>query len=103
MEAVNESLRRAIDGKPAFLLSPRCEALREGFNSGYRFRKLQVTGDDRYDDKPEKNRFSHVHDALQYALLGGGEHMEVLGRKQSRAQGGQTFVASNDFSVWGGR
>lgn len=103
LEAVNDCLRRLIDGRPAFLLSPRCEALREGFNSGYRYRKMQTPGDDRYDDKPEKNKFSHVHDALQYAVLGGGEHLEVLGRRRARAQGTAPVVAQTGFDVWGGR
>ena len=28
--------------------------------------------------KPDKNRFSHCHDALQYAFLGGGEGRKVM-------------------------
>jgi hypothetical protein len=36
-------------------------------------RRLKVAGDERYHDEPNKNGFSHVHDALQYALSGGGE------------------------------
>ena len=27
----------------------------------------------RYQETPNKNRFSHVHDALQYLMLGSGE------------------------------
>ena len=41
---------------------------------------MQVSGE-RYDDKPDKNRFSHIHDALQYLMLGGGEGRLVLGNK----------------------
>jgi hypothetical protein len=39
--------------------------LRKGFQGGYQFRRLQVSGE-RYGDKPEKNIYSHPHDALQY-------------------------------------
>jgi hypothetical protein len=46
--------------------------LRKGFLSGYRFQRLAVHGE-RYADRPEKNRFSHVHDALQYAALAAQE------------------------------
>ena len=35
-------------------------------------------GSERYEEKPDKNRFSHCHDALQYAFLGGGEGRKVM-------------------------
>ena len=80
LEAVRLPLTRLIDGEFAFQLSPRCEVLREGFASGYRFRKLQA-GDDRYADEPDKNEYSHPHDALQYLLGAGGEDKEIRDRK----------------------
>jgi len=68
-ESVAGYLTRLIDGKPAFLLSPRCKSLRKGFNGGYRYRRLQLAGEARYKDEPEKNEHSHPHDALQYQGL----------------------------------
>ncbi len=79
LEAVRKPLSRLIDGQPGFLMSPRCVILREGFNSGYRFRKMNVQ-EERYDDEPEKNRFSHPHDSLQYLCSGGGEDAEIRER-----------------------
>lgn len=80
LEAVRLPLTRLIDGHlPGVLLSPRCRVLRKGFNSHYRYRRVQVAGG-RYDDKPDKNPWSHVHDALQYVMLGGGEYAEVMSR-----------------------
>ena len=40
-------------------------------------------GRENYEERPSKNRFSHIHDALQYAMLGGGEGRRVMlgGRK----------------------
>jgi hypothetical protein len=58
-----------IEGKPALELSPDCKVLRKGFNGGYRYRRIQNVGDEKYHNIPEKNRFSHIHDALQYAAL----------------------------------
>lgn len=84
LEAVRVPLTRLIDGQPGLLLSPACRATRKGFNSGYRFRRMQVPGGAQYTDQPEKNDYSHVHDALQYALLGGGEYAEVTGRREAR-------------------
>ena len=41
---------------------------------------MQVSGE-RYTDKPDKNDYSHVHDALQYLLLGAGEGTKITGQK----------------------
>lgn len=84
-EAVRQALIRPIEGgQRGLLVSPNCPVLIEGFSAGYRFRKSQIVGADRYDDKPEKNEFSHPHDGLQYLLLGGGEFLEVTGRREKR-------------------
>ena len=85
-EAVRKPLSTLIDGKPAFLLSPACVTLREGFNSGYRFRKLPGTESERFSEEAEKNEYSHPHDALQYLLSGGGEDMEIRGRSMRAEQ-----------------
>ena len=68
-EAVAKHLTRMTDGMPGFLLDPKCEMLRRGFNGRYQYRRLQVIGREEYRDVPEKNDFSHLHDALQYASL----------------------------------
>lgn len=73
IEAVANPLTRMIDREPGLLLDPRCVMLRKGFGGGYHYRRMQVSGAERYDMSPNKNKFSHVHDALQYALCGGGE------------------------------
>jgi len=67
-EAVAGFLTRMTDGQPGFLLSPTCQRLRRGFLGGYHYRRIQVSGE-RYTDEPEKNQYSHPHDALQYAAL----------------------------------
>lgn len=54
--------------RKGFLLSPHVKLLREGFNRGYRYAKMLTTGQLRA--RPEKNAFSHPHDALQYLALG---------------------------------
>lgn len=54
--------------RKGFQLSPHCKILREGFNRGYRYQKIQTTGN--FKPRPEKNMFSHPHDALQYLALG---------------------------------
>ena len=68
--SVRYFLNSMIDGQPAFLLSREgCPVLRKGFINGYHFKRLSISGDERYQDKPNKNRFSHPHDALQYGAM----------------------------------
>jgi len=74
IQAVLAVLNRMVEGKPALLLSSACNLLRKGFNGGYQFKKFNTAGGgDKYSEQPEKNEYSHVHEALQYALIGGGE------------------------------
>ena len=84
-EVVVAALNRMVDGRPGLVLSPSCAMLRKGFVSGYHYRRVSspITGI-RYHDKPAKNVFSHPHDALQYLLLGGGEHRVVMNRAKRR-------------------
>jgi hypothetical protein len=96
LEAVSTALNRLVDGQPGFLVDPRCVNLLKGFRGGYQYRRMQVSGADRYEDRPDKNKFSHVHDALQYALIGGGEGRSIMGQ----TQGGKTVQAKRDFDVF---
>lgn len=89
-EAVLQPLMRMINGKPGLLLDKRCRILRKGFNGQYRYRKIQVSGDARFTQEPDKNEYSHPHDALQYLLCGGGEYKE-LRAGQGSGGNGKTF------------
>lgn len=68
-EAVARYLTTLIDGVPGIAVSPNAKIIRKGFNGGYHYKRIQVTGEDRYKDVPEKNSYSHPHDALQYVCL----------------------------------
>lgn len=70
INSVRYFLNLMLDGKPAFLISrDDCPVLVKGFMSGYHFKRLSISGDERYQDKPNKNKYSHPHDALQYRLM----------------------------------
>ena len=98
-EAVTTASNRSIDGTPGLLLSPKCVTLRKGFVGGYHFRAVKAAGSEMYHEKPVKNRYSHPHDALQYALLGGGEYRVVLRRNQ-RPEWSGTIIMDTDFNVF---
>ncbi len=68
-EAVRKTLRTLVNGEPQFILHPRCQVLRKGFLGGYKRRRLQVPGVERYSEQPDKTIHSHVHDALQYGMV----------------------------------
>jgi hypothetical protein len=79
-EAVNGAFRRLADGEPGLIIHPECKMLRRACLDGYRFRKLNLMGH-RFADEPDKNEWSHVAEALQYMLLGGGEERVVMKRR----------------------
>lgn len=81
-DAVANPMTRLIEGKPGFLLSPKCRIARKGLAGGYCLRRVQIVGEERYRDKPDKNRYSHVCEAGEYAMLGAGEGHNVLGIKE---------------------
>jgi len=68
-ESVAFFMTRMMDGEPAFLLNPRCTNLRKGFLGRYKFERLKTSGNARYKDRPVKDIYSHIQDALQYACL----------------------------------
>lgn len=67
LECVRKPLNALRNGKPQLQLHPRCEMLRKGFRGRYQYRRIKVAGAaERYHDEPDKNEYSHPHDALQY-------------------------------------
>ena len=64
IQAVERLLMQQLEGKALYLIDPSCASLIKGFRYGYRY-KIKKNGE--MEDKPDKNEFSHVHDANQYA------------------------------------
>jgi hypothetical protein len=80
-EAVASQLTELLmTGEPAMLISPACKMLRKGMGGGYKLRRVQISGEERFHEKPDKqSQYSHVCDADQYAVLGCGLGFKVLG------------------------
>jgi len=68
-EAVAFFMTKMSDGEPAFLLNPRCVNIRKGLAGRYKFERLKTSGPARFKDRPLKDGYSHIQDALQYACL----------------------------------
>ena len=75
LEAVKRRLSKTVKGKPRMIIDPRCRRLIDGFSGGYRYAERGNTTT--FTEKPEKNVYSHIHDAAQYVamrLFGYAEH-----------------------------
>ena len=68
IEALSDPMNKMIDGEPGFLISPKAKVTRKGLNGAYCFKRVNVGGE-RYQDKPDKNQYSHVVEGAQYAAL----------------------------------
>lgn len=95
LESVSSQLTKMVEGKPAFLIDRRCPQLIKGFEGGYQYKRMEVSGE-RYSDKPDKNMFSHIHDALQYMLLGAGEGRALMNTQKPA----MPVVARRNFDVF---
>jgi hypothetical protein len=92
-EAVAFFLLRNIAGEPGFLLDPGCTMIRRGFNGRYLYQRIQQSGASRFKERPEKNEYSHPHDALQYGCLymrSGSEQVKALPVSNARSARGWT-------------
>jgi hypothetical protein len=98
LEVVRNALSRLIDGKPGLVVSPRCAMLRRALAGGYRYKQQRLGLGLNYSETPEKNEFSHVADALQYLLSGGGEASVVLGKQR---RGPRAAFAVTDYPTFG--
>lgn len=73
-----------IAGEPGLIIGSNCRMLRKGMAGGFKYRRVQVTGAERFTDKPDKNIYSHVCEAMEYALLGAGEGHALLMPKHGK-------------------
>jgi Phage terminase large subunit len=87
INAVDDYLMRQVDGDPAFLMDPRCSHLKSAMMGGYRYKP-------KGDGDIEKNKASHVAEALQYLMLhinaSGGSHLQQRREIKRVAAGGWT-------------
>jgi hypothetical protein len=78
INAVDEYLMRQVDGDPAFIVDPRCTQLKAAMMGGYRYKP-------KGDGDIDKNKHSHVAEALQYLMLhiaSGGDGAMIAQRRE---------------------
>lgn len=99
IEAVKAPMNRMIDGEPGMLVhAVNCPFLRKGYAGGYNYKRVQVTGDAKYRDEPDKNMYSHVCDADQYVMIGAGEGKAIIQREKPA---NRAAFAIDDYDILG--
>lgn len=96
-DVVEGVLTRLVDGKPGIIVSNACVTLCTGMAGGYHYKRVAVSGEARYRDVPDKGPYSHPCEALQYLLMGGGEH-EIHANKSGAMQPRQANTGFNPFN-----
>ena len=96
--ALDNPMRRlCMDGKPAFMISPKAKTLRKGLQGGYCYKRVGVAGEPRYHDKPDKNDLSHVTEACQYLCQQAGEGVSALVPDKEASNWGQQPAQPHSF------
>lgn len=78
----NPEMRRStvesvLERRNAFFINPSCITAKTGFAGGYHYPKIKgLPGV--YAERPRKNRYSHIVEAIENALLGGGEGDAII-------------------------
>jgi hypothetical protein len=86
-----------MDGKPRFIILPKCKMTRKGLQGGFCYRRVQMSGDPRYHDEPDKNDYSHPVEALEYGLQGEGEGRQALSHARKASECVQAAVGFDVF------
>jgi len=96
IEAVEGLLTQLTEVGPAYLVDPSCKTLIRGFSSGYHY---AVNKKGTQADKPEKNKYSHPHDANQYLCQG----VIKLARKATKMKKLNRLMAGGETAAYNAR
>jgi len=98
IECIKTPMLRFSGGKPGMLISNKCPILIEALAEKWCYKRLNVSGEVRYDDKPCKDHpWSDVADALGYMLAGGGEHGALSYNQTNRLE---PMIMNTDWEVF---
>ena len=82
-ELRRSTVEAVLNKRNGFKVNPSCITAKRGFAGGYSYRKLKgVAG--QFSPRPIKNGYSHIIEAIENALLGGGEGYSVVSQQRER-------------------
>ena len=73
----------SMDGLPRLIVLPKAKMIRKGLAGGFCYKRVMTAGDPKYHDEPDKNKYSHYVEALEYALVGEGEGKKAIKQKKT--------------------
>jgi hypothetical protein len=91
VDSVMQFLTSLRGGVPGLLLDPSCKMLIDGFMGGYHYPEKETKNQKR--NNPEKNEYSHIHDALQYACT----RIDSIGNMEVDVSGGSKGMEGPAF------
>jgi len=100
----NPQMRRStvetvLERRNGLLIDPRCLVIKTGFAGGYHYPKVQAKGiSGLFSERPRKNRYSHIIEAVENGLLGGGEGDAVVVSK-SRERKAPSKISRHKVSL----
>lgn len=100
IEAGREPLMRTLPGGiPAYQVCKSCKMLKKAYKNGYKYAKINKSGTVRYHVTPEKNKYSHLMEAGQYAKCAAGfaKLAKTGNRKDDPWAAGKTHRATVNF------
>lgn len=68
-DALKYFLSRLTGGTGALRISSKCPMIRKGLMGHFQYQRIRVSGEDRYHEKPLKNIYSHICEALEYIAM----------------------------------
>lgn len=86
-----------MDGKPRFLILPKCGVTRRGLQGGFKYKRIMIS-EEKYSEEPDKNEYSHPVEALEYGLQGEGEGKTALIRSDTNFN--EPVVATIGFNIF---
>lgn len=101
-ESLSAPLSRMIGGEPGLLVDPSCVIIRKGLSSKYVYKRVQVVGDEKYHDQPDKNFWSHVCESAQHAMVGAGEGKLLTRRPTSSSISNRHRSIKRGMGSWMG-
>ncbi len=84
LEVVITTLNRMVDGRPGIVASTKCKTWRKGMNGAYHYTLSKSGNGAVTSETPKKDQWSHIQDATQYLLMGGGGVDVMLNRSKTK-------------------
>jgi hypothetical protein len=93
--ALRRPMTRMVQGRPGFLISPKAKVTIKGLKGGFCYKRVQVRGQDKFRDEPDKNQYSHPVEACEYGALECGENASISATVNKAPTGGIIRLSSD--------